>query len=72
MPFSHRDAERTEKFCIRNKEVFIGLDTTGMASSSVVNDYLPPLAPTHTKIQNPSASLPVLLSHVFMSSIFSQ
>lgn len=30
MPFSHRNAGRTEKFFIGNKEVFIGLDTIGL------------------------------------------
>lgn len=30
MPFSHRGTGRTEKFFIRNEDVFIGLDTIGL------------------------------------------
>lgn len=40
---------------------------SSLASSSVVSDYFPALVSTHTKIQNPPASLPALLSAKFPS-----
>jgi len=52
---------------VRPEQVFYIVSS--LASSSVVNDYFPASVSTHTKIQNPSASLPVLLSQVsFMPS----